>query len=120
MSKAILQPTNVIKAELGIDSNGPVQKFFQETCYQYMDKYVPYRTGQLAYYTVDLSNPKYIVYDCEHAMVQYTGVRLGKQIVNKKSAGHEYAGSYWDQRMWTAEGQDVTKLVQQFIDKGGK
>ena len=36
-----LEPISTIKANLGIEQNGKVQKFFTNTCYRYMDKYVP-------------------------------------------------------------------------------
>jgi hypothetical protein len=29
-------------------------------------------------------------------------------------------GSNWDKKMWTAEGQDVVKEVQDYIDRGCK
>ena len=40
-------PTSTIKMQIGIAPNGPVQRYFQNTCYRYMDKYVPFREGHL-------------------------------------------------------------------------
>lgn len=110
-------PTSVIKARLGIEKNGRVQAFLTETCYKHMDKYVPYDTGNLAYDSVDVQTDK-IIYQAPYAKTQYTGIRDGKPIVNRKSAGHEYAGSYWDKRMISAEMSDVTKEVQDFLRSG--
>ena len=42
-----LRPISEIKADLGIEPNGKVQKYFTERCYQHMDKYVPKDTGAL-------------------------------------------------------------------------
>ena len=42
-----LKPISEIKANLGIEPNGKVQKYFTERCYQHMDKYVPKDTGAL-------------------------------------------------------------------------
>lgn len=111
-----LQPTSVIKARLGIEPNGRVQKFFQETCYKRMDKYVPKDNGDLRT-NVDLSNPEYIVYESPHARYQYYGVREdGTHVVkNYTTPG---TGPFWDKRMVSAEMQDVVKEVQQYI--GGK
>ena len=36
-----IKPIGQIKANLGIEPNGRVQKFFTNTCYKHMDKYVP-------------------------------------------------------------------------------
>ena len=42
-----LKPISEIKANLGIEPNGRVQKFFTNTCRNHMDKYVPKDTGIL-------------------------------------------------------------------------
>ena len=42
-----MKPISVIKARLGIEPNGQVQKFFTNTCYKHMDKYVPLDEGNL-------------------------------------------------------------------------
>lgn len=111
-----LQPTSVIKARLGIEPNGRVQKFFQETCYKRMDKYVPKDNGDLRT-NVDLSNPEYIVYESPYARYQYYGVREDgtHKVQHYTTPG---TGPYWDNRMVSAEMQDVVKEVQQYI--GGK
>lgn len=114
-----LQPISVIKARLGIEKGGRVHAFLTNTCYKHMDKYVPYDTGNLAYDSVDVQTDK-IIYQAPYAEIQYRGVRNGRPIVNKKSAGHEYAGSYWDKRMVSAEIQDVIKETQKYINRGGK
>ena len=64
-----MQPTSVIKANLGIEPNGRVQKFFQNTCYKHMDKYVPADQYDLRN-NVDLSNPTQIVYESPYAHAQ--------------------------------------------------
>lgn len=133
-------PTSVIKMQIGIQPNGPAQRYFQNTCYRYMDKYVPYRTGALRR-EVDLSNPKKIIYEVPYAHYMYEGIKYvmdnGKSAYysptygfwsdkgkKKHSSGEtlniRIGGPHWDKRMWTAEGQDVVKKVQAFIDKGGK
>ena len=111
-----LQPTSVIKARLGIEPNGRVQKFFQQTCYKHMDKYVPKDNGDLRT-NVDLSNPKYIVYESPYARYQYYGVREDgtHKVQHYTTPG---TGPYWDKRMASAEMQDVVKEVQQYI--GGR
>lgn len=114
-----LKPTSVIKARLGIQPNGPVQKYFQEKCYQYMDKYIPMRDGHLRYENVDMSDPNYIIYNQNYAHYQYDGVRQdGTHIVqNYTTAG---TGPRWDKEMVSAEIDDLVSDVQDFINRGAK
>ena len=133
-------PTSVIKANLGIEPYGRVHRYFQNTCYRYMEKYVPYRKGNLRR-EVDLSNPNYIVYEMPYAHYIYEGIKYvmdnGKSAYYSPTYGYWSAkgkkkhssgeplnirigGSHWDKRMWTAEGQDVVRKVQEYINRGGK
>lgn len=110
-----MQPTSVIKAHLGIEPNGRVQKFFTNTCYKHMDKYVPMDNGDLR--TIVDIQPDSITYEQEYARYQYYGVREDgtHQVKNYTTPG---TGPYWDKRMVSAEMQDVVKEVQDYI--GGK
>ena len=110
-----LKPTSTIKARLGIEPNGRVQKFFTNTCYKHMDKYVPKDEGNLRT-IVDVESNS-ITYESPYARYQYYGMRDdGTHVVkNYTTPG---TGPYWDKRMWSAEKQDVIKEVQKYI--GGK
>lgn len=110
-----MQPTSVIKARLGIEPNGRVQKFFTNTCYRYMDKYVPKDTGVLRENVTIESNR--ITYEQPYAHAQYIGEVNGGQVVNYTTPG---TGPYWDKRMVSAEIQDVVAEVQNYVNKGGK
>ena len=108
-----MQPTSKIIARLGLEPSGKVQKFFQNTCYKHIDKYVPMDKGDLRT-IVDLSNPTQIVYEMPYARYQYYGKRAdgSHKVVNYTTAG---TGPYWDRRMVSAEMQDVVKEVQDYI-----
>ena len=112
-----MKPTSVIKARLGIDSSGKVQKFFTNTCYEHMDKYVPMDKGDLR--TIVNIDSNSITYESPYARYQYYGMREdGTHIVqNYTTAG---TGPYWDKRMASAEMQDVINEVQKYINRGGK
>lgn len=131
-----LKPISTIKAQLGLNPNGKVLRKFQDSCYRHMDKYVPYREGNLSG-RVDLSNPKYIIYEMPYAHYMYEGKMMvdaetgsswarkgtrkvynGKDLHYNTPAGHEYAGPYWDRRMVSAEIDEVIKEVQESI--GGR
>ncbi|MBR1653678.1 MAG: capsid protein [Clostridia bacterium] len=112
-----MQPTSVIKAHLGIEPNGRVQKFFTNTCYKHMDKYVPKDEGNLRT-IVDIENDS-ITYESPYARYQYYGMRDdGTHVVkNYTTPG---TGPYWDKRMVSAEMQDVVKEIQNYVNRGGK
>lgn len=107
-----LKPTSVIKARLGIEPNGRVQKFFTNTCYKHMDKYVPKDEGNLRL-NADIQSTT-ITYQSPYASYQYYGVRKDgtHKVVNYTTPG---TGTYWDKRMVSAEMQDVVKEVQDYI-----
>lgn len=111
-----LQPTSVIKARLGIEPNGRVQKFFTNTCYKHMNKYVPMSdlesAGDLR--TIVDIQPDSITYESPYAHAQYVGFTKGP-VLNYTTPG---TGPYWDQRMVSAEMDDVVKEVQNYV--GGK
>ena len=67
-----LKPISEIKADLGIEPNGKVQKYFTERCYQHMDKYVPKDTGNLRD-TVEIKSDS-ITYLMPYAHAQYVGI----------------------------------------------
>lgn len=137
-----LKPTSTIKARLGIQPNGRVQKFFTATCAKHMDQYVPYDEGNLALYKIEGTN---IIYDQPYAHYMYKGKVMGPNIPIKengiivgwfspkgqpkhytgedidysksKARGHKYAGPYWDKRMWSADKDKIIKEVQDFIGR---
>jgi hypothetical protein len=131
-----MKPTSTIKARLGIEPNGKVQKFFRDTCEIHMDKYIPMRRGMLA--GIKEKGDDYIRYSMPYAHYQYVGIlyvdpETGSPFARKgvkkiptsiplvhKTTMHEQAGTYWDKRMWSAEKEDVLKEVQDYIDRGGK
>lgn len=111
-----MQPTSVIKAHLGINSDGRIQRFFTNTCYKAMDEFVPMDNGDLRTVVTLTSNT--ITYEMPYAEYQYYGMRKdGSHVVkNYTTPG---SGTYWDKRMWTAKGQDVVKQVQSEINRRG-
>ena len=80
-----LKPTSEIKARLGIEPNGRVQKFFTNTCYKHMDKYVPQRDGNLRT-IVDIQADS-ITYEQEYAKYQYKGISKSGKPLNYRTPG---------------------------------
>lgn len=110
-----MKPTSEIKARLGIEPNGRVQKFFTNTCYKHMDKFVPKDEGNLRT-IVDIQSDT-ITYEMPYAKYQYYGIRNDgtRPVQNYTTPG---TGPYWDRRMVSAEMQDIVREVQNYI--GGK
>ena len=106
-----LKPTSTIKARLGFGYSGPVQKFFTNTCYKHMDKYVPQDSGDLR--TIVDIGTNYITYESRYAHAQYVGYTKGP-VVNYTTPG---TGPYWDKRMWSAEKNTVIQEVQDYINR---
>lgn len=108
-----LNPISTIKANLGIEPNGRVQKFFTDTCAKHMDKYIPLgETGNLRG-IVD-KGADYITYESNYAHAQYIGYTKGP-VKNYTTPG---TGPYWDKRMWSAEKDTVIEEVQKYVNRG--
>ena len=90
-----------------------MQKFFTDTCYKHMDKYVPKDTGVLR--TAVDKGADYITYESPYAHAQYIGEIHGSPVVNYTTPG---TGSYWDKKMVSAEMNDVIKEVQGYVNRG--
>ena len=81
-----VRPISEIKADLGIEPNGKVQKYFTERCYQHMDKYVPKDTGALRETVV--KGTDYIKYNVPYAQAQYAGIVHGSPVKNYTTPRH--------------------------------
>ena len=113
-----MQPTGVIKARLGIENGGKAHAFFTDVCAKAMDKYVPFDTGTLAE-TVSVET-SIITYVQPYARYVYYGISKNGNPLNYHTDKHSLATSYWDRHMWTAEGADIVRQVQKYVNGGGK
>ena len=106
------EPNGVIIARLGVEPNGKVHKFLTNTCYRYMDKYVPMDKGNLRT-IVDIQD-NCIIYESPYAEYQYYGMRNdgSHKVMNYTTPG---TGPYWDNRMWSADKESVIQEVQAYI-----
>lgn len=75
-----LKSISEIKANLGIEPNGRVQKFFTNTCRNHMDKYVPKDTEMLRENVTVESDS--ITYQSPYAHAQYVGIIHGSPVKN--------------------------------------
>lgn len=109
-----------IKLELGINAGGKVQKYFVNTCYKHMDRFVPRRLGEKGgslreTVTFDDSG---ITYEMPYARYQYYGEREDgtHKVKNYSTQG---TGPYWDERMWNVDREKIVQEVQKEFERGG-
>jgi len=125
-----MQPTSQIKASLGIESNGRVQRFFTHTCRMHMDKYVPMANGNLRTNVIETADK--VIYKSPYAHYMYEGelyvdAETGSSWARKdsikvptgKPLTYHTAGTgpHWDKRMWSAEKDKVLQEVQDYIGR---
>lgn len=109
-----MKPVSVIQERLGIEPNGPVQKYFTNRCYQYMLKYIPRDFGDLRS-NVDIGDD-YIVFESPYARYQYYGQREdGSHKINPEHYTTPGTGPYWDKEMVSADMQDLLNEVQRYV-----
>lgn len=109
-----MQPTSLINASLGINPGGRVEKYFVSECAKAMDKYVPFDEGNLAQYIIQ---GNFIIYDQIYANYIYNGISKSGKRLNYQKDKHPLATCYWDRVMWSAEGNDIVKRVQDKIGR---
>lgn len=125
----MMLPTSVIKADLGIEKNGKVQKYFTKRVADYMDKYVPLGDTGLLRNTIEIGD-NYVLFKSNYAHYLYKGIlyvdaETGSSYARKDtkkvptSINLKYhtagTGSYWDKKMMSAEGDDLVKEVENYI-----
>lgn len=115
MAFVVSEPLNKIYKGLNLEQGGKVHKFFTNTCRNHMDKYVPRDTGSLR--EVVTMTAESITYEMPYATYQYKGISPTGKELNYKTP---LTGSYWDKKMVTAEGNEVIKEVQDYVNRGAK
>ena len=127
-----LPASGTIKAQLGINNGGKVHAFFTETCKDEMIPFIPTGDTSLLSQNGIVTNYDEISYTLPYAHYIYEGIlyvdpETGSSYARKGQTkiptgrALEYSnpntGSFWDQRMWTANGEKVIKQVQDYIDR---
>ena len=119
-----MAPKRIILHQLGIEKGGKVHKFLTEECARRMDRFVPYREGNLAHTTVrngrTTSNVKTgkIVYAQPYASYVYYGISKSGKPLNYTKTFHPNAGPYWDERMKSVDMVKIINAVQDYIRSG--
>lgn len=135
------KPINQIKMRLGVESNGKVQRFATQRCYDHMEKYVPGgEKGDLAKLVTIAYD--YITFVSPYAHYQYIGKLYVDPVYGKGAFFNENygfwsrkdvekiktntklnyhtsgTGSRWDKKMVSVEIQDICREIQDYIRSG--
>lgn len=129
-----MEPESVIEMELGLEPYGEAHNFFASECRNRMnEKYVPEDTKTLID-TSYIDGECNIHYDQPYARYMYYGKLMvdpetgssyakkghKKVLTDKDLVYHKKGGPYWDQKMITAEGKEIEKVMQDYISKRGR
>lgn len=136
--KVDMKPVNQIIARLGLNETGDVQKQVTAIINHRITRYMPYRSGALATKLKFIKSPTEIEVQAPYAKYQYYGelmvdpvtrsawakskhgpkVRTGIPLdYSKSKEKHPLAGPNWDERMMAAEGAQIAKEIQEYVDK---
>jgi hypothetical protein len=140
--KLNLKPTTSIIYITGSAEKGPIHSLFTQLCYNHMEKYTPFDTGNLAIDSVVLRKDS-ITYNAPYSHYMYMGQVMGPNIpikdkngnivrwfskgpkhytgaqINYDKSKHHLATSYWDKHMWSAEKDDIIKEMEKYLEKHG-
>ena len=101
-----MKPIHTIELDLGISSSGAKQRELTNIVYRYMYKYVPFSGDTQKIHlreNVSLTNDS-ITFKTDYAKRMY----YGEESWNWTTPG---TGPYWDEKMLTAERNDIIKEV---------
>lgn len=123
--KVEMRPVNVILSRIGVDPDGDVQMQTTRIINQRITRYMPFRTGVLATKLKHIKSPTEIEVLGPYARYQYYGkVMVGpppKVVTNRDlvytKTKHPLAGPFWDRRMMQAEGKQIAREIQRYVNK---
>lgn len=140
-----LNPVSEIITDLGLEPGGKAQNKFASECMDRMnDKYTPKRYGGLVnssyvdsecnihyntpyarylYYgkLMVMSNGKGAFYNEDYGFWSKKGEKktLTDIDLNYDKTENACAGPYWDKTMWSAEKEDIEKVMNEYIKQRG-
>ena len=130
----------------GLDKDGHAQLFWTQTVYRHLMRYIPMKTGMLHKQTLITSNSTITTFS-PAARYLYYGKRMvnaatGKGPMKIPGVGYRWprgatlrptneplhytttfsplAGPYWDRRLAEAEGAEMAKELEAYINRGPK
>ena len=131
-TKVKLNSISTIQTRLGIQHNGPAQKYFTDMCYRRMGPFVPGGSSSELNKNVILRTNS-ITYKSPYAHYQYRSIlyvdpntgsswakKGTKKVPTGRSLNHTIGTSYWDKKMWSSQSDDAIKELQEYVDRGCK
>lgn len=144
--KIEMKPTSQIIESHGLGKHGEVQSFFTATFMRRMQRYMPYLTGttiKMMIAQTDISSGRIVVQEPQARYLYYgkimVNAKTGKGPMNIPGVGPRYkkgtmlkatdrdlnytktknplAGPFWDKRTWAAEGDVITRELQNYVNR---
>ena len=116
----IAPPREVIR-RLGMDVRGDVQRFWTATVLHRIQRYMPYRTGNLIKRTIantDINTPA-IVTPGPEVRTLFDGVSKNGKPLNYTRTKNPQAGPRWDKTLTAAEMPVMQQELQAYVDRRG-
>lgn len=95
-----------------LNKNGEAQIRFSKLCAKEMNNYVPFLSGRLKDWSVQV-NKNNVTYNALYARRQYYE-NTGRGVKNTSGL----RGKLWDRRMWVDKGDGIVKSISEFV--GGR
>lgn len=125
--KIEMKPTSLILANHGLDKNGDVQRYHTNNVMRRMAEYMPYLTGasiKLMINQTSLDTGQIVLQEPQARYLYYGKVMVGKapktvtdRDLNYTKTKNQLAGSFWDRRMWAAEGDVIQRELQEYANR---
>lgn len=112
--KINMDSTQKILLKRYLNKDGKAQANFTKECAKEMNPYIPYDTGRLKDWMIDVNIDN----------VTYSAPYASEQFYNNKGEGKQgqfnggIRGKRWDNRMWADKGDGIVKSIASFI--GGR
>lgn len=101
----VMSPTEYILAQRKLGGTGLAERYMTSTVRRHMDKYVKKDTGVLKNTAVEGQNT--ITFVQPYAAKQY--------YTPNTREGAPTRGPYWDRRMWSADGDAITREMARYV-----
>lgn len=125
--KIEMKPTPLILDSHGLNKNGDVQRYHTNNVMRRMTKYMPYLTGasiKLMINQTSLDTGQIVLQEPQARYLYYGKVMVGKapktvtdKDLNYTKIKNKLAGSFWDRRMWAAEGDVIQRELQRYANR---
>ena len=123
-----MKPAAEIIDELGLNTDGDVQKQFARLVNRHITPYMPYLTGTLSTRLKQIEGPDSITVAGPYARYQHYGMAMAGRApkvltgapLRYTKTQHPKAGPFWDRRMAAERKEQLVRALQEYVDRRGE